>query len=128
MSPAPSVKIGPNHARDSTQMRVNLFTDARKISQTLARELRSTTARKLPQRPADDSELLVRRRQQMHLLFTQLRLPRQVRANQRHDPPVAVKTRRCRALVHHIALCDGQADLDTTARLPDHRPYECGSN
>ncbi|KFX64394.1 hypothetical protein [Paraburkholderia fungorum] len=81
MLPAPSIEVGANHTHDSTQMRVNLFPDASKISQFLARELRSTAARKLPQRPADDSELLVRRRQQKQFPASQLGLPRQLRAD-----------------------------------------------
>ncbi len=121
MLSAPSVEIRANHTHDSSQMRVNLFPDTLKISQLLARELHSTTARKLPQRPTDDSKLLVRRRQQKQFPCSQLRLPCQLRADQRHDPPIAVQARRCRALLHHHLLCDGQPDFDTTARLSDYR-------
>ncbi|CAE6806645.1 hypothetical protein R69658_05215 [Paraburkholderia aspalathi] len=124
MLSAPSVEIRANHTRDSSQMLVNLFPDTLKISRLRARVPRSTTARKLPQRPADDGKLLVRRRQQKQFPSSQLRLPCQLRADQRHDPPIAVQARRGRPLLHHHLLCGGQPDFDTTARLSYYRPSQ----
>ncbi|WP_155648215.1 hypothetical protein [Burkholderia cepacia] len=110
-------------------MVVNLFSQIRPIGRQFPmHKFCLADARKLAQQAADPGKLLTGSGQRTHFALAQLRLSRQLRTNQRHDPTIPTQAQRSRTLFDRAQFRSGQSDFDATARLSDDRPGQTRDN